>query len=194
MDRGSWPSTTGESSRPLALDASSVPRSPYSLSNWAGGRAAKSPMVRISRSCSRARDFGPTPHSISTGSGARKLAPWPGGTTTSPFGFPTSVATLATSLFPAAPQEVGSPNCSRIRVCSSLAMSPDGRGSSLTSRKASSMEICSTSGADPRRRVMTLSEYSPYSRWLPRTGMRSGHSRRARAIGMAERTPKARAA
>ena len=66
--------------------------------------------------------LGPTPQSISIGSGARKSRSSPCGTIVSPNGgrsplpafLPTSVAILATSLLDAMPMELGSPSSSRI--------------------------------------------------------------------------------
>ena len=47
----------------------------------------------------------PTPHSRPTGSGDRNSPSLPGATTTSPSGFSSSDATLATNLFAATPTE-----------------------------------------------------------------------------------------
>ncbi len=73
-----------------------------------------------------------------------------------PWGLPTSVAILATSLLVATPQLVGSEKSARIRSRRSAARLAPGRGSSLTSRKASSIEITSTSGAEFAQHVLDL--------------------------------------
>ena len=56
---------------------------------------------------------GPTPHSRSTGSGCRNASSASGGTTSSPSGFATALATLARNLVRATPTVIGSPTRSR---------------------------------------------------------------------------------
>ena len=61
----------------------------------------------------RSRSFrdviGPTPHSRSTGKGWRKACSSPGGTTSSPSGFATPLATFARNFVHATPTVSGSP-------------------------------------------------------------------------------------
>ena len=101
----------------------------------------------------RARSFaavtGPTPHSRSTGSGWRNLSSWSGGTTSSPSGFATALATLARNFVLATPTVIGSPTSSSTSRRSRSAIStgvPNARSIPRTSRKASSIESPSTSG------------------------------------------------
>ncbi len=82
-------------------------------------------------------------------SGARNAASSPGGTTTRPSGLRRSEATLATSLLVATPTEAVSCSSSRMAAVMRRAISSGGpkRASEpATSRKASSIEICSTRG------------------------------------------------
>ena len=58
--------------------------------------------------------FSPTPHSREIGSGARKAASSPGGTTTSPSGLRRSEPIFATSFVVATPTEAVSPTSSRV--------------------------------------------------------------------------------
>ena len=91
----------------------------------------------------------PTPHSRSTGSGCRKPSSSSGGTTRSPFGFATALATFARNFVRAIPTVIGSPTCSSTRCRSLTAMSVGGPASlwsPRTSRNASSIESPSTSG------------------------------------------------
>jgi len=132
---------------------------------------------------------GPTPHKTRTGSGAKKAASCPGGTTVSPPGLSRSEATLATSLLVATPSEADRPTSARTRCWRRRARSmtaSQGDPSSVRSRKASSMLICSTSGEVWRRMLMTRREYSLYSECRGVTTMASGQRARARAMGMAE--------
>ena len=92
---------------------------------------------------------GPTPHSRSTGSGWRKPSSPPGGTTSSPSGLATPLATLARNLVLATPTVIGRPTRSRTSRRSRAAISvaePEIRSSPRTSRNASSIESPSTSG------------------------------------------------
>ncbi len=80
------------------------------------GSAWRWPMVRIPSACSSFAITRPTPHSRSTGSGARNADSSPEGTTTRPSGFPRSDATFATNLFDASPADAVSPVSAWIRV------------------------------------------------------------------------------
>ena len=106
----------------------------------------------------------PTPHSRSTGSGARNPASVPGGTITRPSGFRRSEATLATNLFAASPAEAVRPVSARIRVLIRRTASSGGPKSACVpdrSTNASSTETGSTSGEKPPRIAMI----SPDTRW-----------------------------
>ena len=101
------------------------------------------------RSCSFAAVTGPTPHSRSTGSGWRKASSRSGGTTSSPSGLATPLATLARNFVLATPTVMARPTASSTSRRSRVAISvgePDTRRSPPTSRKASSIERPSTSG------------------------------------------------
>ncbi len=92
---------------------------------------------------------GPTPHSRSTGSGCRNSSSFPAGTTSSPSGFATALATLARCLVVATPTVIGNPTSSRTRVRNRSAIcsgEPAIRRMPRTSRNASSIEMPSTSG------------------------------------------------
>jgi hypothetical protein len=107
---------------------------------------------------------------------------------------PTSVAIFATSLLDAIPMELGKCNLFLMPVCRSSARPAWAWWMSEMSRKASSMEICSTKGVNARNFPITFSEYSPYNLCRPGTMMRFLQSCSARDMGMALRTPIARAA
>ena len=66
-------------------------------------------------------------------------------------------------------------------------------GTARTSRNASSSAIGSTSGVKERRIVMTARLAASYASKRGATNTASGQARRARAIGIAEWTPKRRA-
>ena len=92
----------------------------------------------------------PTPHSFSTGSGCRNANSPSGGTSSSPSGFATPLATLARNFVRATPTVIGSPTSSRTRARSRAAIStgaPAIRPIPRTSMNASSIESPSTNGA-----------------------------------------------
>ncbi len=152
--------------------------------------------MRTPYSRSAAADFSPTPHSRRISSGARNAASSPGSTTTSPSGFWRSEAILATSFVVATPTEIVR---STDDVTSSLirrpiaAPSPNRTREPVTSRKASSIEIGSTSGVNRRRTAITALLASVY--FAPSTGTKIpvGHRRPASRSDIAEWTPNARA-
>jgi hypothetical protein len=83
------------------------------------------------------------------GSGARKAAPVPGGTSRWPLGLARSEAILAMNFTSAMPAEQGRDSSSAIRLRSIDAISagePRSRLDAVTSRKASSSDSPSTSG------------------------------------------------
>jgi len=106
-------------------------------------------------------------------------------------------AILATNLMGATPTEQVMPCCSLTCALTSSAIwagvLPSLRSAPATSRNASSSDSGSTSGVIARKMAMTSLETSPYSPC--RGGMKTacGHSRLARLIGIADRTPNARA-
>ena len=118
----------------------------------------------------------------------------PGGTTSSPSGFATALATLARNFVQATPTVTGSPTCSRTRRRSLFAISvgvPAKRSSPRTSRKASSIDSFSTSGevsSNTSSIALLASTYADKRGW---TTIALGHRRRARCPPMALRTPKA---
>ncbi len=109
--------------------------------------------------------FGPTPQSRRTGSGARKAASVPGGTTTRPSGFCMSEAILATSFEVATPTEAVSPVSSRIAALSFRPIStpdPIARALPVTSRNASSIETGSTRSVKRSKTAMIRSDSRAY--------------------------------
>ena len=109
------------------------------------GRRSSGPSSRASATAV----FSPTPHSRPIGSGARKAASSPSGTTTSPSGLRRSDAILATSFVLATPTEAVSPTSARTSSLIRRAIvgpSPNSAADPVTSRNASSIEIGSTSG------------------------------------------------
>ncbi len=158
-------------------------------------------MVVMPDSASRSAVLGPTPHNSPQGSGARKAASCPGGTTWMALGgpspraraLPTLLAILATSLLAATPSEQGRCSSLRMAACKLRATVSASSGRSLTSRKASSMESCSTKGVRPRRMAITWRETALYAPWRVGTMIRWGQRRTAWLMGIAEWMPSRRA-
>ena len=113
-------------------------------------RSATSRTVVMPSRWSLADVAGPTPHSRSTGSGCRKASSASGGTTSSPSGFATALATLARNFVRATPTVIGRPtrsSTSRFSRTAIWAGVPVMCSRPRTSRKASSMDRPSTTGA-----------------------------------------------
>ncbi len=108
-------------------------------------------MVATPNCASRSPATGPTPHRLRTGSGNITSAWSRRGTTTTPSGLASSEAILAYCLPAPAPTDAGSPVAARMAARNSCAhcrvRSAAAPRSSGGSRKASSTEICSTTGA-----------------------------------------------
>jgi hypothetical protein len=119
-----------------------------------------------------------------------------GGQTTTPSGLAHRLASLAMVIDPATPTEQVMPCSSWIvaRRCSAISTGvPSRRVEPRTSRKASSSESTSTSGVT--RRKFSITEEDTVMK-VSKSGAittASGHIRRARVIGSAERTPVLRA-
>jgi hypothetical protein len=116
--------------------------------------------------------------------------------TVSPSGFCQPDAIFARNLLGATPADAVSPVASRIAPFSRSATrmpSTSPQAFSVTSRYASSSESGSTSGVMLRKMSNTVFETERYRSNDGRTMTRCGHSRTARAIGIADRTPNARA-
>ena len=105
-------------------------------------------------------------------------------------------ASLATNLQVAMPTEQMIPCCPRTaaRISSPIsAGGPRRRSAPETSRNASSSASGSTSGVTDLNTAMTSLDTAAYRPCLGGMITACGQSRRARIIGIAERTPKARA-
>ena len=116
----------------------------------------------------------------------------PAGMTAIPSGLAETEASLATNLVVATPTEQVICCWARTwaRISSPIAAGrPSRRTAPDTSRNASSRASGSTSGVIVRNRAMTSRDTTEYSPRLGGRTMACGHSRRARAIGMAEVTP-----
>ena len=103
---------------------------------------------------------------------------------------------MAQSLFVATPTETTRPTSSRTRcliVRPIVSPSPNAAVLAVTSRKASSRLIGSTSGVYEAKIAMTSSLASRYRSGRPGTKMPSGQRRAAVRSGIAEKTPNARA-
>ena len=115
------------------------------------------------RSRSLAEVTFPTPQSASTGSGCRNASSVPGATTSSPSGLAWALATLARNFVRATPTVIGRPTCSRTRLRSFAAICtgvPAKRSMPRTSRKASSIESPSTTGAVSSKTLNTALDAS----------------------------------
>ncbi len=158
----------------------------------ASGSSATWLTVSIPRSRSRRAVTGPTPQSRSTGSGCRNASSRSGGTTSSPSGLATPLATLARNFVRATPTVIGSPTRSRTSRRSRTAIStgvPTLRSIPRTSRNASSIERPSTSGEASSNTRKTALLASEYAGMRGRTTTARGHSRRAWRSPIAVRTP-----
>ncbi len=112
--------------------------------------SATSATVSMPCACSFSAVFTPTPHSRRTGSGCRNASSRSGGTSSSPSGLASWLATLARNLVRAMPTVMGSPTRSRTfaRSCAPISTGvPDTRARPDTSRNASSTDSGSTIGA-----------------------------------------------
>ena len=121
-------------------------------------------MVMMPTDSSRRPVTGPTPHRAPTGSGCRNPSSWSGSTTTTPapsetpdrvaVGLAAFEASLAISLLRPTPTEQSKRSSAATRRRISTAMvgpSPNSCCDPVTSRKASSSEIPSTSGVTERK-------------------------------------------
>lgn len=143
-------------SRPRARSRSLGPETPSRASSSAGSARPSSPRVRIPAPASLAWVAAPMPLIARTGRGARKEASMPGMTTVRPRGLSRSEATLAMVLLVPSPMEQVTPRA-LTSSCSSLQTRMGSRPArpGVTSKKASSMETCSTRGVRSRMRPMT---------------------------------------
>ncbi len=119
-----------------------------------------------------------------------------GAITVRPSGFFQPEAILARNLFGATPAEIVSCVASRTCCFSRRAtFTPSGSFQlfSVTSRYASSIDSGSTSGVTARNSSKTVVDTRLYFDMSGRTTTRCGQLRSAVDIGIAERTPKARA-
>ena len=167
---------------------------PTSETSISSSSRATSPTVISPCAFSFPAVTGPTPHSRSTGSGCRNASSVPAGTTSSPSGLATALATLARNFVTATPTVIGSPTSSRTRRRSRSAIcsgEPAIRRMPRTSRNASSIDRPSTSGVVSRNTSNTALLASEYAENRGLTTTASGHSCRARRPPMAVRTPRA---
>ena len=128
--------------------------------------------------------------------GGGAWSPPTAGTTNTPSGLARRLASLATVTDAATPTEQVMPCSSWIvaRSCSAISTGePSRRVEPRTSRNASSSESTSTSGVTRRKFSITDDETVANVSKSGGTTSASGHSRRARVIGIPERTPYARA-
>src|SRR3954447_14404429 len=140
------------------------------------------PTVVSDRSRSFLAVTAPTPHSRSTGSACRNASSSPTGTTSSPSGLATPLATFARNFVRARPTVTAIPTRSRTCVRSFAAMSlglPEIRLRPPTSRNASSIERPSTNGVVSRKTSNMASLAWLYASIRGRTTTASGQSLRA---------------
>jgi hypothetical protein len=165
--------------------------------NRASGVDATSPTRLRPTPVSRSAVRLPTPHSAETGNGCRNASTSSRGTTSMPSGLHSPEASLATNLVDATPTEQVIPWAASTRARMSApiraGVTPNRRSAPDTSRNASSRLSGSTSGVMSRKIDMTPLEASWYSGNVGGRNTAFGHSRRACAVGMAERMPNVRA-
>ncbi len=112
-DLGSRSSSTGASSRPVAMAQSQTPPLPKAAVSSPGDRCARSPTVSTPSSARTFWVLGPTPGIFPTGRGARKASASSGRITVIPSGFSMSEAILAMDLLGAIPMEQVRPTSRR---------------------------------------------------------------------------------
>ena len=183
IDRRRLPTTTGRGSRLCASAWMCRPAArPNIPTNAVSSSLATSATVVRDRSRSFRAVTTPTPHSRSTGSACRKASSPSTGTTRSPSGFATPLATFARNLVRATPTVMGIPTRSRTSARRRAAMSvgaPAIRRRPPTSRNASSMDSPSTSGEVSRKTSNIAALASEYAFIRGRTTTACGHRRRA---------------
>ena len=150
IERRRRPTCTGRGSRLWASACRWRPEArPSSSTSSASDSAATWPTVAIPRAWSLRAVTGPTPHRRSTGSGWRNASSPSGGTTSSPSGLATPLATLARNFVRATPTVIGIPTCASTSRRSRSAIPrgvPQTRCMPRTSRNASSIDMPSTTG------------------------------------------------
>ena len=193
IERRRRPTTTGRGSRLWASAWRWRPAARPRIPTSAGSpSAATFATVVIPRACSLLAVAGPTPHSRSTGSGCRNASSPAGGTTSSPSGFASPLATFARNFVRATPTVIGRPTCASTRRLSRTAMSagaPAIRSIPRTSRNASSIDSPSTCGDVSSKIANTALLASEYALIRGGTTIARGHSRRAVRPPIAVRTP-----
>ena len=155
IERRRTPTRTRRGSRLCESACSWRPAArPSSETSWFSLSRATCATVVIPCAWSLPAVTGPTPHTRSTGSGCRKASSPPAGTSSSPSGLATALATLARCFVVAIPTVIGSPTSSSTRRLSRTAISrgePAIRRMPRTSRNASSIDSPSTSGVVSRK-------------------------------------------
>ena len=195
IERRRRPTRTGRGSRLCASACRCRPAARPSIhTRICSSSAATWPTVRSPRPWSFSAVTRPTPHSRSTGSGCRNASSPSGGTSSSPSGFATALATLARNFVRAIPTVIGSPTSSRTLRRSLTAISEAGparRLSPRTSRNASSIESPSTSGVVSSNTSKTALLASEYAVMRGGTTIACGQRRRACRPPIAVRMPNA---
>jgi len=195
IERRRRPTSTGRGSRLWARAWRCRPPAGPSIATSAdSGSSATSPTVWTPRACSLSAVTGPTPHNRRTGNGCRNASSPSGGTTSSPSGLATALATLARNFVRATPTVIGSPTrrCTSARSRTAISRGvPAMRHSPATSRNASSMDKPSTSGEVSSNTPNTALLASEYTANRGSTTTACGHSCRACRPPIAVRTPKA---
>ncbi len=136
---------SANSRRPIA-----APTSDASIGSLS---SATSATVAMPWAPNRSAVLGPTPHNRLTGNGCRNASSRSGGTSSSPSGLASRLATLARNFVRAMPTVMGSPTRARTSARSRSAMAtgvPRSRRRPPTSRNASSTESGSTIGVQSR--------------------------------------------
>ena len=146
------PDRTGVASTPRARSCSNAPARPKRRSSQGRSSAAASPTVRMPSACNRSASFGPTSGNSRSGSGARKAASPPTGTSISPSGFAWSEPTFAVLRVPAMHAETAIPSSRRTRerISSAAARAAPPPPAPVRSTYASSMPADSTNGESVR--------------------------------------------
>ncbi len=190
-------SSRSRGSRPRARSRSSRPTWPGSTArSSASERSARPPIVATPAAASRSSARGPTPGRMRVGSGARKRASRPGGTTVMPPGLRRSDATLHTTFDVETPSEHVSDVAPRTATCTASAIRRACANDPITeprSRYPSSRPVRSTRGTTSATAAHTAWEYWRYSACRGRRNTTSGQRRSASAELIADRIPKRRA-
>ena len=169
---------------------------PSRRSRMDSGVRPRSPIVRIPSRPRVSPVFSPTPHRRPTGSGSRNAWTPSAGTTSIPSGLQSSDASFATNFVGATPTEHVTPTSRSTSARIFAAISAGTRTASWRPRRPGTPRRARSAPRAGCRSSRTSRNRLEWARYASKSDGRktmSGHRRRARTAGIAERTPYFRA-